>query len=568
MNSRRSRQAAPHAGFMVAVCLTLMAPVFFSGRTLGPDWTNHLWLVSVQSDAISNGGPTLFAHSDAFGVFYPFFAFYGGTLYAIAGALSAALGGQPLIAYVVMWFFGLLMAYGGMLWLSFQAGLRGWQAHAAPVVVVTAAYYMTNAYQRGTWPELMAVSAIPLLLASAVSILRAPRVAFGPAAAFVVATIVFTGSHNITLLWGTIAIGALALVAVATVPSLRRFPRRQVLALLGLGALGVAVSAWFLLPDLAYSNRTLISGPRNSLSFVAIDWFATPGNVFSLWRHTTPVFAPKYALYTQLPLLVLVWAVVAGGFSLKAKVNARVLQVAAGLVAVIVLFGALLMLKEPWRHMPRPLTLIQFTFRLESYIIIALGLLIAVLLRATNLWRDRSPRIARALELALVVALVFGFGQAVWQSWGPGTSSGGSTRAQATHDPQQSPPGWTASTDYRDRSAKVFGGPPPLDFDPKATKGDRVTITVTGTGARATNVPSGPYLAKVSGARELGRTPEGFQVVQPVAHGNGPIKLGVEPALTAPVVLGRWISIAALVALLGLALAGAYRALAGRRDQS
>src|SRR3954453_13789292 len=91
---------------------------------------------------------------------------------------------------------------GGWGWLGRQAGLGGWVAHAPALIYVTAAYVLTNAYARGTWPELVATSAIPLVIAGGWWLLRAPRWRAGPVAAWVIAVVLFTGSHNLTLAWG------------------------------------------------------------------------------------------------------------------------------------------------------------------------------------------------------------------------------------------------------------------------------------------------------------------------------------------------------------------------------
>ena len=74
-------------------------------------------------------------------------------------------------------------------------------AHAPAIVFVTSAYYVTNLYGRGAWAEFMAVSALPLVLAASLRLVRG-RLSVGPVVCLVAASVVFSGSHNITLLWG------------------------------------------------------------------------------------------------------------------------------------------------------------------------------------------------------------------------------------------------------------------------------------------------------------------------------------------------------------------------------
>ncbi len=108
-----------------------------------------------------------------------------------------------------------------MWWLGRQIGLSRWAAHLPGFVVVTAAYYLTDAYARGAWTELVALSAVPMFLAGGVRLLSGPWKP-APVALFALATIVLTGSHNLTLLWSALVIGPAAVVAwllsAATVP--------------------------------------------------------------------------------------------------------------------------------------------------------------------------------------------------------------------------------------------------------------------------------------------------------------------------------------------------------------
>ena len=105
-------------------------------------------------------------------MFYPLFAFYGGTLFALTGALAAVLGGSTVVAFEVATLAAIAAAYGGLFWLSRQLGVKGALAHAPALVFVTSAYYVSNLYGRGAWAEFMAVSALPLLLAASLRLIR------------------------------------------------------------------------------------------------------------------------------------------------------------------------------------------------------------------------------------------------------------------------------------------------------------------------------------------------------------------------------------------------------------
>src|SRR3954452_22638466 len=166
--------------------VAVMAPMVFTGRSFYEDWTNHLWLVWNQTEAVKRGGlPTLWTHTDKLGVYYPQFLFYGGTLFGVAGYIGALFGGHPLPAYLLFFGLAFAMAYGGWSWLAWQAGLRGWVAQLPGLVHVSAAAYVSTAYARADWPEFVATSALPLIAASAWWLLRAPRWRPWPVVAFI-----------------------------------------------------------------------------------------------------------------------------------------------------------------------------------------------------------------------------------------------------------------------------------------------------------------------------------------------------------------------------------------------
>ena len=218
-------------------------------------------------------------------MFFPIFAFYGGTLFALTGALAALLGGSTILAFEVVTLAAIAAAYGGLFWLARQLGVKGVLAHAPAIVFVTSAYYVSNLYGRGDWEEFIAVSALLLVLAASLRLVRG-RFSVGPVACLVAASVVFSGSHNITLLWGsTLAVAALVVYWLASGRS-RELPWRRMLAVAGLIALGVGLNGWFLLPDLSYAHDTLISAEQVSWSRGEI--FATFGVIFDPLR-TVPI---------------------------------------------------------------------------------------------------------------------------------------------------------------------------------------------------------------------------------------------------------------------------------------
>src|ERR1700734_2828889 len=85
-NARRGRSSANvtirDVPVAAAAVLMVMAPMLFTSSGFAPDFTNHLWLTWVAGKELVQGGsPGYFLSTSGLGVFYPMFAFYGGTLY-------------------------------------------------------------------------------------------------------------------------------------------------------------------------------------------------------------------------------------------------------------------------------------------------------------------------------------------------------------------------------------------------------------------------------------------------------------------------------------------------------
>ena len=77
-------------GGPLLLLLALSWPLLFTGATFNEDWLNHLWYMWHESRALAaTHQPSLFLDSTE-GVFYPFYAFYGGTLYTLAASSASS----------------------------------------------------------------------------------------------------------------------------------------------------------------------------------------------------------------------------------------------------------------------------------------------------------------------------------------------------------------------------------------------------------------------------------------------------------------------------------------------
>jgi hypothetical protein len=546
--------------------LLIASPLLFTSDGFAPDFTNEMWLAGYQQHVIAaHLHPTLFLQTQRLGVFYPLFAFYGGTLFALTGALAVVLGGSTILAFEAVILAAIAAAYGGLFWLARQLGVKGLLAHAPALVFVTSAYYVSALYGKGAWAEFTAVSMLPLVLAASLRLARG-RWRVGPVACLVAASAVFSGSHNITLLWGsTLAVVALVVYWLLSGRS-RELPWRRMLAVASLVALGVGLNGWFLLPDLSYAHDTNISG-------ITIPWsdtrlYNTFGEIFDPLR-MRPSVAEMPGLYVQAPVVALIWGLLAASLSWRYR------RLAAGVATALIVLGGLLVLimsSGAWSLLPTLFQRAQFAHRLQTYVALACaGLVLVGALALTRRARSgRATRSDRALALGLGLAVAFGVALCAWQLWVPSThiyelqASSYSNRGDALSGPPTLlPRSWNAGTDYGDRSVPGIATTAQFTFDPTHVEDDRLAGSVllpAGLQPFATNIAGGPYLVHVGGGvRVVGRTEEGNLVLQRTTDGSQPVPVELRAQLSAPVVLGRITTAVSAALLLALAVTAAVR---------
>jgi hypothetical protein len=552
--------------------------MLLTSRSFYEDWTNHLWLVWNQSEAIRDGGlPTLWTHTDKLGVYYPQFLFYGGTLFGLAGYLSALLGGHVTLAFLAFFALAFAMALGGWAWLAHQAGLRGWAAQLPGVIHVTASAYVSIAYARSDWPELVAVSTLPLVAASAWWLLRAPAWRPWPVVAFVGAVVLLTGSHNLSLVWGAVFVALLCAVAAAALGrGLGGIPTRRIAALAALAATAIALNAWFLLPDLVWSSR--IAQPGDVGGY---DFFNTARLIFSpapLSPDLAAVPNPSEQAttwpreYVQLPVLALAWGLVATAALLRRPGPWR--RLLLGMLALLVLFLLLVLRGDAtvggpgrwlWTHLPHFLRYTQFALRLHGLLVPLVAGLVLLGLLAARAW---APRRRVAATAVLAVICVYATGVAVWQAWVT-PDAVYRDRAQVFDGAvTATPESWGDTGNYRDYGSRevAVARDRAVHLAPEAARrglpGDAGAVP-GGAGPIGTNVAASPDMVDVQGLEPVGRLapredPDGFNPVglmvarRPLTDPDGPLPWTVTRASSAPLVAGPLITLAAAIALLAL----------------
>jgi hypothetical protein len=527
------------------VILALLAPMLLTDRTYSTDWPHHLWLIWAQGLNIRDlGEPSYYLQSDL-GLFYPYYAFYGGTFYAVAGLVSWAA--SPKLAVILAYALALAASYLGWTWIARQAGVDGWRAQLPGCIAVTAPLAVTNLYGRGDIPEVVATAAIPLVVAAALSIFRAPRVGLAVAALYVIAIVALTGTHTLTLAWGTIFLAfAAALLAGAHWRTVaERWRRGRLLA--GLTALGLGINAWVLAP-LVLLHAKLVEQEPDPIGSTE---YTSPERLFSLLRdagNPYPLF--KAQIEAQLPVLVILWALVCGAVFWGLLPAAR-RAVAGGLLALGTALLLLVLSPSLIEELPRVLQFIQFPYRVLTYVDLCVVGLVVLALAAME--RDRAA--SRLPVLALAAIAAFNFAISVKQvldapSWLPGRDV---ALASSVHRPVT----WYSPLHFADGSAPVVK--PTLRPLAIAVEDRRDVYGATYPPGRAgtveTNIAAGDYLVDVSGARPVGRTGDGRMVLRLPASPDRPRHVEVRADWGAGVTAGRWLTVLSLLTALGGAVA-------------
>jgi hypothetical protein len=378
-----------------------------SSRLMG-DAMADAALIGQQAEALRAGFlPSHFTHSDS-GIFNAVFAFYGGTLFVLAGAI-AILVGSPVAAEAIVYILAFAAAYGGWLWMARMAGLRSWTAHAPALLYVTAPYVITNASVRQDMPESVATAMLPLLLASALSVLRAERLRAGPAAALAASTIVIGGTHNLTLLWATTILGLVLPLLIAGVPEARRMVTGAgLLRVLAVVVPAMAVNAWYLFPDLAYHTHTLIAHRIDE--WRAMVRSGSPSlhikYLFSINR--TSAF-PGSAFSAALPVLAIAWVLLAAAVVVRRQ--RRQAWARALLILAVTTMGVLVVMLHPRliTALPDPWLMIQFSYRLETFVLF--GICGAVIAALALVERGRHRWLTALLLPILVFSVLSALGQ-------------------------------------------------------------------------------------------------------------------------------------------------------------
>jgi len=537
-------------------------PMLFTSSGMGQDWSNHLWYLWRQSIAINRDHePSLFLDYPG-SVFYPFYAFYGGTIYAIFGGLAVLLGNTPVTAYLISYLLGFAAAYGGWYLLARMAGLGRWQAQVPGLLFITSAYYLTLIYARGDWPEFIAVSMLPLFVAAGLRVLMVDRFSLRWATLLVVCALVFFGSHNITMLWAVTSLFIIGSAIAIAAPQVRaRITLRGLIRVAGLVIPAALVNAWYLFPTLAYGGRSAIAETFNyGVTLHRSAGLVSVSHLFTFSRASIVKSTPDFVL--ALPVLAVAWVVVSIpiAFILKGEtVWRRIMWISA---AVSVGFTVLMVHVGLILSLPHPYTLLQFSYRLEAYVLFGLCGAVVAILALARTW----PRRWRTWSWTMIIVLVASGIGAVQQvdNYPRGDKYPGVVHPDryVAFNPQHQPPFGGGLDDYDDATlplAERSDSHGEVVF-PEVVYNEKVTVPVDlAAGVLVhTNLKGAPDLVKVEGAKVVGEDRSRSMVLEIQRTKRSPGEVTLSRASDLPVAGGRLvtrlaISLLVLYVVLGLA---------------
>lgn len=388
---RVPRSAAPLLLYTL-IALGLLWPYRTSAVRASGDIETVLALVVEAHRALAPGEFPIRVAPDLQGrALYPEFQFYGNLPYTVAGALSAAAGGDPYLGWKLATLASLIiggyLAYRLCLALTRNPGA----ALIGGAVFLCAPYMLTDLNARVAFTELFALNLLPAAFYFLLRCLRSRRWRYVVATAVTWALVAL--SHNITYLFGSLFAVLFVLAHLSPARARARLGRLAIVAVLH-----VPLVLWYFVPQWTTIHLLKINGILNPQSYADL----TPWRVLlSPVLTNTPAGSETPNLGLQIG-----WPILAG--VLIAIVSVFAPRRAARRTRWVLRFGALWVLAlliawspfDFWRHVPRTLWFVQFPYRLLMFVVLWGAVLTAFGLAA--LFRRRVPPGAVVAALACV----------------------------------------------------------------------------------------------------------------------------------------------------------------------
>ncbi|HRK01306.1 MAG TPA: hypothetical protein PLH57_01460 [Oligoflexia bacterium] len=382
--------------FLCLAALTMaMVPLLLTGHYFCSDWLNHLWPVGYISNYFRSHLwiPDVVSTNNFIGL--PYHVFYGRWLYIFGGLLGALF--QPEVGLRLVLFFSFFFQAASV-FLAFRSlGHQRDTSAFATVVVSISTYSLTNLYHRAALPEYVATASIITTIALTVLLANTRQTPHKIFYFFslVLALVWATGNHPITTLYFGLVASLLFLVLQIFAPSLIKNNFRILLILSFAGAIAFAInfSSYYAIirykSDLHISTTSILNFIE-SVDTIVTRLFPIPFDKRSL-INGTKIDTPYLETQINGALLLLVL------LGIRTKTLKPFKFACLGLAGI---FLWLSVSNTGWNFIPSSLTIVQFPYRLVTYV----NLFLFLALLGTNLEKHR--RTIAPLMVYILIGLI------------------------------------------------------------------------------------------------------------------------------------------------------------------
>jgi hypothetical protein len=425
--------------------ILLACEPLFTGPPSTPDWMNNVWMIRYGADHIRHTGlpPFVYNTFELGGIPYP--VFYGFLVYPLLSGLALVVGASTALRIAIVGVVAMQYAF-----VRRAVRVGGGDELLATVVAcltVWAIYPFTNAYNRGAMTEFLGTGLLTCALCrwfaflDADTLWRRLRIALEVGLLYTLAA----GTHAITALYGFVF---LVLHAV-TLFALTQNAGRRSLVSRSLALVPAAVATIIVLAPWVYAYTTV----KDKLSIRTYGLHLFPNSIDAWWLRLSPLPldawlmsglvdypgpTPYLDAQANVPLLFLsatvvwvtvhrlgdcriLWLLVPALFVPKHSLpviktlDARTLWLLVPTLLGIV-FLIMSLRSRPYEVLPSSFQMVQFPYRLVTYINLAAlsGILLAVRLSSGNVqqvgWGISRPGMRTVLLLAVLGLSALGLG--------------------------------------------------------------------------------------------------------------------------------------------------------------
>jgi len=334
--------------FIALIMLTLLAWSPFTKGTmlLTDDGNLHLYRTIVLNHSLEYDGRVYPRYTSglAYGYGAPLFNYFSPVSYYLPVGLhrlGLSFTHAWLMSLCLYLFVGACGAYRlGRLWAGEKGGFL------ASVGYLYAPYLLFDAVTRGTITEVAGLALLPHVLASLTMLARGVGLRSWALATLTFA--LFVPLHNIVTLHGSLLIGAYSLFLVAQSEARLRL----LIALASVGAIGLAMSAFFWLPSLAEAQFVKIEAISEALPFLDVTRYLRPLGESLVLLHTADNSRLQLPVPITFSVSQVVIALLGGVVALIVGRGRRLPTLFWGVAVGVVAFMTLRVSKPVWEIVP------------------------------------------------------------------------------------------------------------------------------------------------------------------------------------------------------------------------